>query len=90
MSCTILTSGDFPPACISTSLRLIEHYELDYHLAPDAAGDSPQDGEQISARRWNSYYCTTCHADFSSRFLAFAHTGENADSYDRQPEYGNR
>lgn len=81
MSCAVLTSPnpfDEPavPSCTATALRLIEHYELDYLLAPDPTDDPPRDGEEVAARRWNSYYCTICHTDFTSRLLAFTHTGD--------------
>lgn len=77
MSCTLLTTphpaDNFPPVCVAASLRLIEHYELDYHLAPDPAGDPPQDGEQVAARRWHSYYCAGCRTEFATRDRATAH-----------------
>lgn len=77
MSCTLLTSphpaDDFQPVCAAASLRLVEHYELDYHLTPDAAGEPPQASEQVAARRWNSYYCTGCRTEFASHDQATGH-----------------
>ena len=81
MSCAVLTKPsplDEAPGCTTASLRLIEHYELDYLLALDPTNDPPYDGEEVAARRWNSYYCTACHAGFTSRLLAFAHVGEGS------------
>lgn len=80
MSCAVLTpphpADDSAQQCAVAALRLIEHYELDYLLAPDAADDPPKDGEEVAARRWNSYYCTACRTDFTNRLLAFTHTGD--------------
>lgn len=64
-------------SCGAESLRLIEHYELDYQLSPDPSNDQPADGAEVAARRWNTYYCSTCRTDFTERPLAFAHLGED-------------
>ncbi len=63
--------------CISRNLRLIEHYELDYHLSREEP--TPEDRSEIAARRWTSYHCAGCQNDFTNRALAFAHLADTTD-----------
>lgn len=79
MSCAVLTPPSSwddltSPLCSVTDLRLTEHYEVDYRLTPT----EPVDGDETDARRWTSYYCVGCRADFTNRLLAFAHLADLA------------
>ncbi|QFZ20528.1 hypothetical protein [Saccharothrix syringae] len=90
MSCAVLTPpspwDNIPSLCSVADLRLTEHYELDYRLTATKALTTPVDGDETAARRWTSYYCTVCRADFTSRLLAFAHLADLAHRLAELPD----